>query len=68
MAIIIKNLDRTLDRKSMSAVRGGAWPYSGMNMFNVQTIVSDRQRESQVASNITHALDNGVMQVIGNIK
>jgi hypothetical protein len=68
MTIIIKNLDRTLDHESMSAVCGGAWAYAAMDMFNLQSVVADSQKQTQVAASITHAINDGTMQVIGNIK
>jgi hypothetical protein len=68
MALIIKNIDKSLDRKALSAVHGGYGQGSQPNMIRVQSLVSDRQRDSQRGSNVMHAIDDGIMQVIGNIK
>lgn len=69
MAIIIKNLNKTLDREALSAVRGG---YSdqgaNLDMIQLQSVVSQRQAALQIATNLMQATHESSRQILGNIR
>lgn len=69
MAIIIKNLNQTLDREALSAVRGGFSDQGGnLEMVQLQSLVSQRQVALQIATNLMQATHESSRQILGNIR